>query len=429
MSTAVVSDKPYKIALVCAEPSGDMLASGLVNTLLQRFPNAQIKGIGGDLTQANGLESWFDMNELSVMGLVEVLKHLPRLLSIRKQLKAQLLAFKPDIYIGVDAPDFNLPIETFLKKHHIKTVHYVSPTIWAWRESRVHKIKRAVDCVMGLFPFEAPVFAKYHVPYQFVGHPMADAIALKPDQEKARTTLKLHADATVVAILPGSRSSEVQHLLPIFLASFALMQARHPELVGVVPAVNAARESQINQLLATYPDSLQSALIITRRPAREVMIASDAVLLSSGTATLEAMLCKRPMLSVYKMSGLTYKMMQHLYKPDYFSLPNILANEALVPELLQDDVTPEAISAYMNDLLALDLSITQVAGVVSETHSTTIPDRTITHLPVLSKGSCLFAIDQDRLAYIMQRFTQLHITLQQNADEQSADVVTRYLLK
>ena len=207
------------------------------------------------------------------------------------------------------------------------------------------------------------------------------------------------------------------------------MQTRHPDLVGVVPAVNAARESQIKQLLATYPDSLQSALIITRRSAREVMIASDAVLLSSGTATLEAMLCKRPMLSVYKMSGLTYKMMQHLYKPDYFSLPNILANEALVPELLQDDVTPEAISAYMNDLLALDLSTTQVAGVVSQSHSTTIPDSTIVRLPVRSKGSCLFAINQDRLAYIMQRFTQLHITLQQHADEQSADVVTRYLLK
>lgn len=429
MSTAVVSQIPYKIALVCAEPSGDMLASGLVKILLQRFPNAQIKGIGGDLSQANGLESWFDMNELSVMGLVEVLKHLPRLLSIRKQLKAKLLAFKPDIYIGVDAPDFNLPIATFLKKHNIKTVHYVSPTIWAWRESRVHKIKRAVDCVMGLFPFEAPVFAKYDVPYQFVGHPMADAIALEPDQAQARTTLNLTTDASVLAILPGSRSSEVQHLLPIFLASFTLMQACHPNLIGVVPAVNAAREAQIKQLLATYPDTLRAAILITRLPAREVMIASDAVLLSSGTATLEAMLCKRPMLSVYKMSGLTYKMMQYLYKPDYFSLPNILANEALVPELLQDDVTPEAISAYMNDLLALDLSATQSVASGSDAQASNLPQSSITRLPVLSKGSCLFAIDQARLEYIMQRFSQLHVTLQQNADEQSADVVTRYLRK
>jgi lipid-A-disaccharide synthase len=425
MSTSMVSDLPYKIALVCAEPSGDMLASGLVHTLLARFPNAQIKGIGGDLTQTNGLESWFDMNELSVMGLVEVLKHLPRLLSIRKQLKAKLLAFQPDIYIGVDAPDFNLPIETFLKKHKIKTVHYVSPTIWAWRESRVHKIKRAVDCVMGLFPFEAPVFAKYDVPYQFVGHPMADAIALQPDQHLARTNLCLNASANVLALLPGSRSSEVMHLLPIFLDSFALLQASHPDLVGVVPAVNAAREEQIKQLLETYPTALQSAIMVTRRPARDVMIASDAVLLSSGTATLEAMLCKRPMLSVYKMSGLTYKMMQYLYKPDYFSLPNILANEPLVPELLQDDVTPEAISAYINDLFALDLPPTQ--RVTDESSTPLVTQSNITRLPVHSKGSCLFAIDQARLEYIMLRFTQLHLTLQQNADEQSADVVTRYL--
>lgn len=419
MSTDVVSTVPYKIALVCAEPSGDMLASGLIRNLLQRFPNAQIKGIGGELSQASGLESWFDMNELSVMGLVEVLKHLPRLLTIRKQLKAKLLDFKPDIYIGVDAPDFNLPIETFLKKQHVKTIHYVSPTIWAWRESRVHKIKRAADCVMGLFPFEAAVFAKYQVEYQFVGHPMADAIAMKPDKQHAREMQSLDVNANILALLPGSRSSEVQHLLPIFLASFALMLGKHPHLVGLVPAVNPAREAQINAILATQPQCVQQAIIVTRLPARDVMIASDAVLLSSGTATLEAMLCKRPMLSVYKMSGLTYKMMQRLYKPDYFSLPNILADELLVPELLQDDVTPANISDYMSDLLAL--------SAVHVDAATIEPDSAISRLPVKSDGSCLFTIDESRLAYTMYRFAQLHRALKQNADIQSADVITRYL--
>lgn len=348
MSAFSVDNTPYKIALVCAEPSGDMLGSGLVKQLLRRYPNAQIKGIGGELCQAQGLHSWFDMNELSVMGLFEVIKHLPRLLAIRKSLKQQLLDFQPDIYVGVDAPDFNLPIEAFLKNKGIKTVHYVSPTIWAWRESRVHKIKRAADCVMGLFPFEAPVFAKYYVNYEFVGHPMADAIDLSPDKSSARKRFNLGDNESVVALLPGSRGSEVQQLLPIFLDSLEQMQVNQPNIKAIIPAVNAARESQILKILAQYPNTVIDNVLVTREVARTAMIASDAVLLSSGTATLEAMLCKRPMLSVYKMSGLTYRMMQRLYKPKYFSLPNILANEPLVPELLQDDVDPIVISQYLS---------------------------------------------------------------------------------
>jgi lipid-A-disaccharide synthase len=419
MSAFSVDNTPYKIALVCAEPSGDMLGSGLVKQLLRRYPNAQIKGIGGELCQAQGLHSWFDMNELSVMGLFEVIKHLPRLLAIRKSLKQQLLNFQPDIYVGVDAPDFNLPIEAFLKNKGIKTVHYVSPTIWAWRESRVHKIKRAADCVMGLFPFEAPVFAKYHVNYEFVGHPMADAIDLSPDKSSARKRFNLGDNESVVALLPGSRGSEVQQLLPIFLDSLEQMQVIQPNIKAIIPAVNAARESQILKILAHYPNTVVDNVLVTREVARTAMIASDAVLLSSGTATLEAMLCKRPMLSVYKMSGLTYRMMQRLYKPKYFSLPNILANEPLVPELLQDDVDPSAISHYMVNLLTLsdNLTIDEANDAYGD----------VELIPVKSKGSCLFTIDSNRLTYILSRFTQLHYNLAHDADNQAANVVAQYL--
>lgn len=420
MSALPVDNNPYKIALVCAEPSGDMLGSGLVKQLLQRFPNAQIKGIGGELCQAQGLESWFDMNELSVMGLFEVIKHLPRLLAIRKSLKQQLLSFKPDIYVGVDAPDFNLPIEAFLKNKGVCTVHYVSPTIWAWRESRVYKIKQAADYVMGLFPFEAPVFAKYQVNYRFVGHPMADAIALSPDKALARQTFNLDDKQPVVALLPGSRSNEVQQLLPIFLDSFEQMQSVQGNIRALVPAVNTVRETQIQTILTRYPKVVSDAVIVTRQVAREVMIASDAVLLSSGTATLEAMLCKRPMLSVYKMSGLTYRMMKRLYKPKYFSLPNILANEPLVPELLQYDVNPSLISNYMINLLNLSEHLDFHPSVDEKAH--------VELLPVKSEGSCLFTIDKHRLSYILSRFAQLHHDLAQDADNQAASTVAKLLL-
>ncbi len=414
-------DVPYRIAVVCAEPSGDMLASGLIREIRRRFPNAICKGIGGDLAQAEGLDSWFNMDELSVMGLVEVLKHLPRLLQIRRQLKRKLLEFNPDIYIGVDAPDFNLPIETFLKQRNINTVHYVSPTIWAWRESRVNTIKQAAGCVMGLFPFEAAVFTKHNVRYRFVGHPMADAIALLPDQPAARSALSLPDTAQIIALLPGSRSSEVNNLLPVFLQSFALLQIEYPDIIGVIPAVNRAREIQINTMLDSYPAHLKAGIRVSRATARQVMIASDVVLLSSGTATLEAMLCKRPMLSVYKMSWLTYTMMQRLYQPDYFSLPNILADELLVPELLQADVTPAKISRYMLDLLHV---IAQPHTDASASAPAQAPD---TLLPVNSVGSCLFEVQAAQLNYIMQRFTDIHHSLRKNADEQAATVVSDIL--
>jgi lipid-A-disaccharide synthase len=247
-----------KIVVVCAEPSGDMLAEGLVRNLKSTYPDADIRGIGGPLTQNAGLSSWFDMNELSVMGLVEVLKHLPRLLKIRKELFNRIVDFTPDIYIGVDAPDFNLPIETKLKKRGIKTLHYVSPTVWAWREGRMHKIKKAADHVLGLFPFEAEVYEKYQVPYTFVGHPMADAIPLNTVRAEYCHRCEVSDNYLTLAILPGSRAAEVATLLPTFLDTLELLREqlssldKQVQIQALIPAANPARYNQIKAILAKH---------------------------------------------------------------------------------------------------------------------------------------------------------------------------------
>lgn len=330
--------KVLKIGIVAGEASGDVLGAGLIHSLKQRYPNCEVVGIGGDYLIAEGTHSLVDINELSVMGLVEVLKHLPRLLAIRKQVLQYFLDNPPDVFIGVDAPDFNLPLAKKLKAHGIKTVHYVSPTIWAWRESRIHKIAAATHLVLGIFPFEQPIYSKYNVPYQYVGHTLADTIPLDVDRGASRALLDLAADKHVLAILPGSRSKEIASMLPVFLQT-AELYSQHLENVHIViPAANQARSVQIQTILDELKPDL--AITVTRLPAREAMIAANAVLLTSGTASLEAMLCKRPMVVAYKMSGLTYMIMQRLYKPDYFALPNILAEQEIVPELLQDEVNP-----------------------------------------------------------------------------------------
>ncbi|MEQ3657407.1 MAG: lipid-A-disaccharide synthase [Glaciecola sp.] len=375
----MTTQKPLKIGIVAGEPSGDTLAAGFMAQLQKRYPDAIFEGIGGKNLKALGLHSLFDMEELSVMGLVEVLKHLPRLLHIRKTVTQHFIDNPPDIYIGVDAPDFNLGVETKLKQKGIKTVHYVSPTVWAWREKRIHKIAKATHLVLGIFPFEADIYKKYQVPYQYVGHTMADSIDLEPNQQAMREQFGLSAEDHVLAILPGSRAREVDSLLPDFMATAALVKQDIPELKVMIPAANEARERQIKDLLVSLDTKMES--IVTSSSARDVMIASNAVLLASGTATLEAMLCKKPMLVAYKMSKLTHMIMKRLYKPDYFSLPNILANEELVTELLQEDVNPENMASYISALLKSD-------------------------------NSALIA-----------RFTDLHRNLQLHADEQAAKAI------
>lgn len=327
-----------KIGIVAGEASGDVLGAGLIKSLKGLYPNCEIVGVGGDHLIAQGLDSLVDINELSVMGLVEVLKHLPRLLAIRKTVVEYFIDHPPDIFIGVDAPDFNLPVEKKLKSHGIKTVHYVSPTIWAWRESRIHKIAAATKLVLGIFPFEQAIYDKYQVPYQYVGHTLADTIALDVDQQASRACFDLVDDAHVLAILPGSRKKEIASMLPVFIETACLYSQHQEKFQVLIPAANRARREQIEDILNELKPDIN--ITVTEYPAREVMIASDLVLLTSGTASLEAMLCKRPMVVAYVMSGLTYTLMKRMYKPDYFALPNILAEQALVPELLQEQVNP-----------------------------------------------------------------------------------------
>jgi lipid-A-disaccharide synthase len=381
----ITSDKPLRIGIVAGEASGDVLAAGFVAVLKKMYPNASFEGIGGKHLTALGLDSLFDMEELSVMGLVEVLKHLPRLLHIRKTVIQHFLNKPPDIFIGVDAPDFNLAVETKLKKAGIKTVHYISPTIWAWRESRIHKIARATNLVLGIFPFEASIYQQYKVPYQYVGHTMADSIPLVPDQSGKRTLFALESTDKVLALLPGSRAREVDTLLPDFIKAAELLALSLPALKVLIPAANEARERQIKLLLKELKPAVH--VRVTQMSARDVMIAADAVLLASGTATLEAMLCKKPMVVGYKMSAMTHLIMRRLYKPDFFSLPNILANEELVPELLQEDVVPQNMADKLRPMLQ------------SQPHA------------------------------LISRFTQLHKMLQLNADEQAARAIQALLAR
>lgn len=379
----MTSGRPLRIGVVAGEPSGDVLAAGMIAELKRQHPNAVIEGIGGDNMIAAGCDSLFDMETLSVMGLVEVVAHLPAILKVKNALVAHFRKNPPDIFVGVDAPDFNLRVEAELKKLGIKTVHYVSPTIWAWREKRIHKIARATNCVLGLFPFEADVYQKYNVPYRYVGHTLADAIPLHPDKEGAREALNLPEDATVIAVLPGSRNSEIKSLLPVFTETMAEVSRQKPDCTFVIPAANKYRYDDITAYLSeNLPDSLASAQVkVVRGNARNAMIASDVILLASGTATLEAMLCKSPMVAAYKLSGLTYKIMQYLYKAPFFTLPNLLAGEKIIPELLQDEVNPQTLSKQL-----------------------------------------LHYLDSDNQPLI-DRFCSLHETLKQNADKQSAAAI------
>jgi lipid-A-disaccharide synthase len=344
-----MSEKTLKVGIVAGEASGDILAAGLIKQLKKRYPNATFEGIAGPKMQAQGCQSLFDMEELSVMGLVEVLSRIRRLMFVRKSMLNHFLLNPPDVFIGVDAPDFNLGLELKLKKHGIKTVQYVSPTVWAWREKRIFKIAKATNLVLSIFPFEKQVYDKHQIPCEFVGHTMADEIAIKPDKQKARHSLQLKDEEVVLAVLPGSRQREVDTLLDVFIQSCLLLKSEIPRLKVLIPVVNRQRKDQVDEYIQTHTPDLTIQVVIGH--AREVMIASDAVLLASGTATLEAMLCKRNMVTAYKLSSLTYQMMKWLYKAKYFALPNVLADEKLIPELLQDDVKPETISTLLLPML------------------------------------------------------------------------------
>jgi lipid-A-disaccharide synthase len=336
-----------RVALVAGEASGDILGAGLMQALRIQRPDVEFIGVGGPLMQAQGLSSYFPMERLSVMGLVEVLGRLPELLARRKRLIHTLIAQKPDVFIGIDAPDFTLNIELKLRRAGIKTVHYVSPSVWAWRQKRVLKIREGCDLMLTLLPFEAQFYQAQQVPVRFVGHPLANTIPLQLDRSAARAGLGLPESGPLLALLPGSRGSEVAKLGGLFLDTAELLLNTRPDLRFVLPCANPQRRTQIEALLV----GRNLPLTLLDGQSHEALAACDAVLIASGTATLEALLCQRPMVVAYKVASLTYWILKRLVKSAYLSLPNLLAGRALVPELIQDAATPVALAEQLLPLL------------------------------------------------------------------------------
>jgi len=334
-----------RIAIVAGEMSGDMLGAGLIKSLKERYPDAEFEGIGGPLMQANGFNSFVPMERLAVMGLVEVLGRLFELLRVRRDLIKHWKKNPPDVFIGIDAPDFNLTLEEKLRKAGIKTAHYVSPSVWAWRQKRVLKIERAVDLMLTLFPFEAQFYKDHSVPVRFVGHHLADKIPLETPMPPAREKLGLDKDAQIVCLMPGSRSSEVQRLGELFLRTAELMRRRSHELQFIIPAASVERRNQIEALLAEYPVNMPVKVVLGQ--SHTCMAAADAILLASGTATLEAMLLKKPMVVSYIVAPLTYHILKRLVTQEFLSLPNLLAGRELVPEYIQHEATAEHLSAAL----------------------------------------------------------------------------------
>lgn len=342
------------VALVAGEASGDILGAGLMRALKARHPQVRFIGVGGPLMQAEGMVSYFPMERLAVMGLVEVLGRLRELLKRRKALIQTLIEERPDVFIGIDAPDFTLNIELKLRQAGIKTVHYVSPSVWAWRQKRVLKIREGCDLMLTLLPFEAKFYEEQGVPVRFVGHPLADTIPLEADRHAAREQLGLD-DGPLVALMPGSRGGEVGRLGALFLDTAQRLRELVPGVRFVSPCANAERRAQLEQML----EGRDLPLTLLDGRSHQALAACDAVLIASGTATLEALLFKRPMVVAYRLAPLTYWILKRLVKSPYVSLPNLLAQRMLVPELLQDAATPEALAQALAPLVEAGVQQTE----------------------------------------------------------------------
>jgi len=382
--TLAPGHRALRLALVAGEASGDLLGGLLLQGLRARWPGLQSVGIGGPKLLAQGLDAWWPHERLAVFGYVDALRRLPELLRIRRQLGDRLLRERPSIFIGIDAPDFNFGLETRLRDAGIKTVHFVCPSIWAWRGERVAKLARAADHVLCLFPFEPALLHQHGIAATFVGHPLADAIAIEPPRAAARSALGLANDAQVVALLPGSRRSEIVQIAPLLLAAAALMQRQRPGLRFVMPLVPGLR-ALVEPMLAAQGRGLAVELLDGR--SHEALAACDLTLVASGTATLEAALFKRPMVITYRLAWLNWQRMRRMSYQPWFGLPNILAREFLVPELIQDDATPEA----------------------------------------LAREGLAWLDDAGRVEALVRRFIDLHHSLRQNTARKATDAIAQVL--
>lgn len=347
-----------RIAMIAGETSGDILGAGLMQAILRICPDARFEGIGGPRMLALGFHSFVPMERLSVMGFIEPLGRLPELLRIKKNLETHFITSPPDVFVGIDSPGFNLRIEKVLHDSGIRTVHYVSPSVWAWGQKRIHKIAQAVDLVLALFPFETAIYDRHNVPVRFIGHPLADTIEIRTDddarQQQMRVELGLSGAGNVIALMPGSRRDEIRRLGSVFFATAQRCLERDPKLRFVIPCANAERRAQVEQMLGEdeIARQVRQSFLVLDGHSHEAMLAADVVLLASGTATLEAMLLKRPMVVCYKLAPLTYALASRMLKVPYVALPNLLAGERLVPEFLQDQVTVENLQRELFALLA-----------------------------------------------------------------------------
>ncbi|MDI3454412.1 lipid-A-disaccharide synthase [Acinetobacter oleivorans] len=363
-----MANRKLKIGIVVGEVSGDTLGVKLMRSFREQGIDAEFEGIGGPQMIAEGFNSYYPMETLSVMGIVEVLKDLKKLFAVRDGLINQWTQNPVDIFIGIDAPDFNLRLSKSIKEKNlpIKTVQYVSPSVWAWRQGRVHGIKQSIDLVLCLFPFEKVFYERYEVPAAFVGHPLAKQLPLENPIQIAKQQLGLNENQKHIALLPGSRKGEVERLLPMLLGTANILHKKYPDIQFLIPAINDARKQQIEQGVEQLAPNLKTVIHILEntdsesKVGRMVMNASDIIALASGTATLEAMLMHRPMVTFYKLHWLTYIIAKLLVKIPYYSLPNIIAGKKVIEELIQADATPEHLASEIEKLMNVETAQIQV---------------------------------------------------------------------